>query len=245
MNSQGSFIATSHSLLRRADTFSSVVTVFHLAWYHRVHSMPPLYRYSPNSPYESNDANAWRGYLHPTPGHTGPWTYSPDRQVHSRVAVFYSDCVFGAYRVVTGAVCDSGNRFFVDTTKGTTGMLCLVHPPHCACAMCTHFRTSPSASISLAAPYYVTGGERELAERDAGAVRVRQQRPVRRTRRVRLCRGLDRVSSASAHVWLCISGVLYCTGVCSCVRLCVTVLRVWIELVRLCTVFEEGCMCIR
>jgi hypothetical protein len=73
----------------------------------------PLYRYSPNSPYESNDANAWRGYLHPTPGHTGPWTYSPDRQVHTWVAVFYSDCVFGPDRVGTGVVCDYGNRCFL------------------------------------------------------------------------------------------------------------------------------------
>ena len=38
-------------------------------------------RFSPNSPYTSNDANLWRGYLFPTDGHTGPWVYTPDRQV--------------------------------------------------------------------------------------------------------------------------------------------------------------------
>jgi hypothetical protein len=59
----------------------------------------------------------------------------------------------------------------------------------------THFSTFLSASISLSALYYVTGGKRELAERNAGAVRVRKRRPVRGARRLRLCRGLDRVSS--------------------------------------------------
>ncbi len=38
-------------------------------------------RYSPFSPYQSNDGNGWRGYLDPTDGHTGPWTYTADRQV--------------------------------------------------------------------------------------------------------------------------------------------------------------------
>jgi hypothetical protein len=38
-------------------------------------------RYSPNSPYQSNDANEWRGFLNFTAGHTGPWTYEADRQV--------------------------------------------------------------------------------------------------------------------------------------------------------------------
>lgn len=38
-------------------------------------------RYSPFSPYTTNPANPWRGYLEPTSGRTGPWTYTPDRQV--------------------------------------------------------------------------------------------------------------------------------------------------------------------
>jgi len=38
-------------------------------------------RYSDILPYQSNSSNPWRGYLEPTFGHTGPWTYTPDRQV--------------------------------------------------------------------------------------------------------------------------------------------------------------------
>jgi hypothetical protein len=87
-------------------------------------------------------------------------------------------------------------------------MLCMVHPFHCACVACSHFPTLPSASISLAAPYRVTGGQRELAERNAGPVRVRQRRPVRRTRRVRLCGRLDRVSSAVVAYLAVFQGVL-------------------------------------
>lgn len=45
------------------------------------HSNTGDVRYSPRTPYTSNTTNAWRGYEEPTDGHTGPWTYSPDRQV--------------------------------------------------------------------------------------------------------------------------------------------------------------------
>eukprot|EP00598_Pedospumella_elongata_P012679 CAMPEP_0185006192 /NCGR_PEP_ID=MMETSP1098-20130426/83933_1 /TAXON_ID=89044 /ORGANISM="Spumella elongata, Strain CCAP 955/1" /LENGTH=2045 /DNA_ID=CAMNT_0027534327 /DNA_START=353 /DNA_END=6490 /DNA_ORIENTATION=+ len=38
-------------------------------------------RYSPPTPYTSYFENPWRGYLKPTEQHTGPWTYSADRQV--------------------------------------------------------------------------------------------------------------------------------------------------------------------
>jgi hypothetical protein len=38
-------------------------------------------RYSPVSPYESDPANEWRGYLSPVANHTGPWEYSADRQI--------------------------------------------------------------------------------------------------------------------------------------------------------------------
>ncbi|RYH31100.1 hypothetical protein EON65_03370 [archaeon] len=38
-------------------------------------------RYSPKVPYESNDTNPWKGYLSPTEDHTGPWTYTADRQI--------------------------------------------------------------------------------------------------------------------------------------------------------------------
>lgn len=38
-------------------------------------------RFSPFTPYESNDKNPWKGYLSPTSGHTGPWAYFADRQI--------------------------------------------------------------------------------------------------------------------------------------------------------------------
>lgn len=38
-------------------------------------------RYSPVSPYESDDRNVERGFLYPTEGRTGPWEYRADRQV--------------------------------------------------------------------------------------------------------------------------------------------------------------------
>jgi hypothetical protein len=38
-------------------------------------------RYSPISPYASDDSNEWRGYLVPTGNRTGPWEYVADRQV--------------------------------------------------------------------------------------------------------------------------------------------------------------------
>lgn len=38
-------------------------------------------RYSPNTPYTSNNSHPWRGYTDFTEGHTGPWVYEADRQV--------------------------------------------------------------------------------------------------------------------------------------------------------------------
>jgi hypothetical protein len=38
-------------------------------------------RYAPLTPYESEQSNSWRGLLAPLEGHTGPWVYSPDRQL--------------------------------------------------------------------------------------------------------------------------------------------------------------------
>ena len=38
-------------------------------------------RYSEVTPYETAPWNPWRGILKPTHGHTGPWVYTPDRQV--------------------------------------------------------------------------------------------------------------------------------------------------------------------
>ena len=33
-------------------------------------------RYAPKSPYQTNPANEWRGYLDPIDGFTGPWKYT-------------------------------------------------------------------------------------------------------------------------------------------------------------------------
>ena len=59
-------------------------------------------RYSPISPYESNPSNAWRGYFEPTQGHTGPWTYRPDRQVAN---VNWLNVTQGLYVCANGGQC--------------------------------------------------------------------------------------------------------------------------------------------
>eukprot|EP00981_Chlorochromonas_danica_P005114 scaffold1035_cov192-Ochromonas_danica.AAC.9 len=61
-------------------------------------------RYSPFTPYTSNSTNAWRGYFIPTNGHTGPWTYSPDRQV---AYVNWLNQSQGRYVCANGGVCVS------------------------------------------------------------------------------------------------------------------------------------------
>jgi len=59
-------------------------------------------RYSPVSPYETDPANPWRGYLVPTEGHTGPWTYEPDRQVAN---VNWLNITQGLYVCANGGKC--------------------------------------------------------------------------------------------------------------------------------------------
>lgn len=59
-------------------------------------------RYSPISPYESNPHNAWKGYFMPTIGHTGPWTYRPDRQVAN---VNWLNVTQGLYVCANGGAC--------------------------------------------------------------------------------------------------------------------------------------------
>lgn len=61
-------------------------------------------RYSPFTPYTSNSTNPWRGYFAPTNGHTGPWTYSPDRQV---AYVNWLNQSQGRYLCANGGVCVS------------------------------------------------------------------------------------------------------------------------------------------
>lgn len=59
-------------------------------------------RYSPLSPYTSNENNPWRGYLEPTSGHTGPWTYTEDRQVAN---VNWLNVSQGLYVCANGGKC--------------------------------------------------------------------------------------------------------------------------------------------
>ena len=59
-------------------------------------------RYSPFSPYVSDDRNAWRGYLSPVDGHTGPWDYTPDRQVAN---VIWLNVSQGRYVCANGGTC--------------------------------------------------------------------------------------------------------------------------------------------
>ncbi|KAJ1436904.1 hypothetical protein B484DRAFT_416698 [Ochromonadaceae sp. CCMP2298] len=59
-------------------------------------------RYSEISPYTSNPANIWKGYFVPTKGHTGPWTYSPDRQVAN---VNWLNITQGRYVCANGGSC--------------------------------------------------------------------------------------------------------------------------------------------
>ena len=56
-------------------------------------------RYAPNTPYTSNDSNPWRGYFYSPSdqidvGHTGPWTYVPDRQIALVEYVMMTDGVY-------------------------------------------------------------------------------------------------------------------------------------------------------
>ena len=59
-------------------------------------------RYSPNTPYTSNNSHPWRGYTNFTAGHTGPWTYVPDRQV---LNVNWLNVSQGNYVCANGGVC--------------------------------------------------------------------------------------------------------------------------------------------
>lgn len=59
-------------------------------------------RFSPKSPYESNEKNAWRGYESPTANHTGPWSYIADRQL---ALVDWLDVSQGVYVCANGGNC--------------------------------------------------------------------------------------------------------------------------------------------
>ena len=61
-------------------------------------------RYSPVSPYESDPANEWRGYLSPVANHTGPWEYSADRQI---AQVEWLNISQGVYVCANGGNCTS------------------------------------------------------------------------------------------------------------------------------------------
>jgi hypothetical protein len=59
-------------------------------------------RYSDVYPYPTNPLNPWRGYENPTAGHTGPWTYSTDRQV---ALVSWKNISQGVYVCANGGRC--------------------------------------------------------------------------------------------------------------------------------------------
>ena len=59
-------------------------------------------RYAPKTPYESNPANPWRGYLEPMDGRTGPWSYSADRQI---ARVDWLNMTQGFYVCANGGNC--------------------------------------------------------------------------------------------------------------------------------------------
>ena len=59
-------------------------------------------RYAPNTPYQSDVRNEWRGYEYPTDGHTGPWTYTADRQIAN---VDWLNVSQGVYVCANGGNC--------------------------------------------------------------------------------------------------------------------------------------------
>ena len=59
-------------------------------------------RFSPNTPYTSDDRNPWRGFVNFTANHTGPWTYIPDRQVPN---VNWLNVSQGVYVCANGGSC--------------------------------------------------------------------------------------------------------------------------------------------
>lgn len=74
-------------------------------------------RYSPFTFYNSNDSNPWRGYTY-SPldvGHTGPWTYSADRQI---ALVQYITQTEGVY-----ACANNGNCSAPDVCECATGWI--------------------------------------------------------------------------------------------------------------------------
>jgi hypothetical protein len=62
----------------------------------------PNLRYAPVTQYANNPRNPWRGYEEPTDGHTGPWTYSIDRQV---AYVQWLNVTQGVYVCANGGNC--------------------------------------------------------------------------------------------------------------------------------------------
>jgi hypothetical protein len=62
----------------------------------------PIQRYSPNAKYTSNPLNPWRGYEQWTEGHTGPWLYTPDRQIAN---VQWLNVSQGVYVCANGGNC--------------------------------------------------------------------------------------------------------------------------------------------
>lgn len=76
-------------------------------------------RYSQISPYKSNSSNIWRGYYKSTEGHTGPWTYEPDRQV---VQVQWVNESQGAYACANNGLCVKPD--ICECTDGWTGFDC-------------------------------------------------------------------------------------------------------------------------
>ena len=64
------------------------------------------WRYAPKTNYSSNPQNPWRGYLSPVNGHTGPWTYTPDRQV---AYVQWLNVTQGVYLCANGGNCTAPN----------------------------------------------------------------------------------------------------------------------------------------
>lgn len=59
-------------------------------------------RYTPNTPYESDPMNVWRGYTEFTENRTGPWTYVADRQL---ARVDWLGVSQGVYSCANGGNC--------------------------------------------------------------------------------------------------------------------------------------------
>ena len=77
--------ASKPNLCMNIEVYPSLVTPFELIYAATdadgVHTTTGVRRYSPLTPYVSDDRNPERGFYEATPGKTGPWTYSTDRQI--------------------------------------------------------------------------------------------------------------------------------------------------------------------